>query len=148
MTYVISNIHGNYSKFTEMLDKISFSDNDIMYVLGDIVDFGDETMEVVCDLSVRMNVYPVIGEHDARAYKMLSGFDKMLKNGGSPSADFISLISAIRRRGILYLNAWQKTLSSIKSLPTSLWVSAWWRPPCFRWAIPAPPPTPPVPASR
>ena len=110
MTYVISNIHGNYSKFTEMLDKISFSDNDIMYVLGDIVDFGDETMEVVCDLSVRMNVYPVIGEHDARAYKMLSGFDKMLKNGGTPSADFISEMKAWSENG------GDKTLAAFRAL--------------------------------
>ena len=90
MVYVISNIHGNYTKFTEMLEKISFTDNDIMYVLGDVVDYGDEAMEIICDLSVRMNVYPVMGEHDATAYKMLSGFDEMVKKGGTPDADFIA----------------------------------------------------------
>ena len=110
MTYVISNIHGNYSKFKEMLDTISFSDDDIMYVLGDVVDYGDETMEIVCDLSVRMNVYPVMGEHDATAYKMLSGFDNMLKKGGTPSADFIAEMQAWSQDG------GDKTLASFRAL--------------------------------
>ena len=94
MVYAVSNIHGNYAKLKELLKKISFSDNDIMYVLGDIVDYGNEAMEVVCDLSVRMNVYPVMGEHDAMAYKMLSGFDEMVKNGKTPDAEFISEMQA------------------------------------------------------
>lgn len=110
MVYVISNIHGNYTKFTEMLEKISFSDNDIMYVLGDIVDYGDESMEVVCDLSVRMNVYPIMGEHDATAYKMLSGFDEMVKKGGTPSADFITEMQAWSKDG------GDKTLASFRAL--------------------------------
>ena len=110
MIYVVSNIHGNYSKFKELLDKISFSDNDIMYVLGDIVDYGDESMEVVCDLSVRMNVYPVMGEHDALAYKMLSGFDEMLKKGGTPDAEFITEMQAWSKDG------GDKTLASFRTL--------------------------------
>lgn len=114
MVYVISNIHGNYTKFNEMLDKISFSDNDIMYVLGDVVDYGDETMEVVCDLSVRMNVYPVMGEHDAIAYKMLSGFDEMLKKGGTPDAEFISEMQAWSQDG------GDKTLASFRSLDADM----------------------------
>lgn len=110
MVYVISNIHGNYTKFTEMLEKISFSDNDIMYVLGDIVDYGDESMELICDLSVRMNVYPVMGEHDAMAYKMLSGFDEMVKKGGTPSTDFITEMQSWSKDG------GDKTLASFRAL--------------------------------
>ena len=110
MIYVVSNIHGNYSKFKELLDKISFSDNDIMYVLGDIVDYGDESMEVVCDLSVRMNVYPVMGEHDALAYKMLSGFDEMLKKGGTPDAEVITEMQSWSKEG------GDKTLASFRAL--------------------------------
>ncbi len=114
MTYAVSNIHGNYAKFRELLDKISFSDNDIMYVLGDIVDYGDESMEVVCDLSVRMNVYPVMGEHDAIAYKMLSGFDDMVKNGKTPDADFISEMQAWSADG------GDKTLASFRALDADM----------------------------
>ena len=99
MIYVISNIHGELGKFKEMLEKIEFSEDDILYVLGDVVDFGDESMELVCDLSMRTNVYPVMGEHDALAYRMLSGFDEMLKKGTSPDADYIATMQAWSKKG-------------------------------------------------
>lgn len=89
MVYVVSNLHGNYTKFKELLRVISFKDTDIMYVLGDIVDYGEESMELVGDLSVRYNIYPIVGEHDYTAVKMLSGFEKMLKSGDTPDKKFI-----------------------------------------------------------
>ncbi len=90
MIYVVSNLHGNYAKFKELLKVISFKDSDIMYVLGDIVDYGEESMELVGDLSVRYNIYPIVGEHDYTAVKMLSGFEKMLKSGETPDKKFIA----------------------------------------------------------
>ena len=90
MIYAVSNLHGNYTKFKELLKVISFKDSDIMYVLGDIVDYGEEGMELIGDLSVRYNVYPIVGEHDYMAVKMLSGFEKMLKSGETPDKKFIT----------------------------------------------------------
>ena len=90
MIYAVSNLHGNYAKFKELLTTISFKETDIMYVLGDIVDYGDEGLELIGDLSVRYNVYPIVGEHDFMAVKMLSGFEKMLKSGEAPDKKFIS----------------------------------------------------------
>lgn len=94
MTYVISDIHGNYQKFRALLSEISFKEDDVLYVLGDLVDYGEESMELIEDLSVRLNVYPVAGEHDFLAARMLHGFDKMLKSGASPDADYISEMTA------------------------------------------------------
>lgn len=90
MTYVVSNLHGCYQKYKELLAKIKFKDTDIMYVLGDIVDYGDEPMELLADLSMRYNVYPVVGEHDYTAIRMLQGFDRMLKGGSEPDPDYIA----------------------------------------------------------
>lgn len=90
MIYAVSNLHGNYSKFKKLLKTIAFKDTDIMYVLGDIVDYGDEGMELIGDLSIRYNVYPIVGEHDYTAVKMLSGFEKMLKSGETPDKKFIA----------------------------------------------------------
>ena len=56
MTYVISDIHGNYEKFKSILSKISFRESDVMYILGDILDYGEESMELIADLSIRLNV--------------------------------------------------------------------------------------------
>ena len=71
MTYVVSNLFGRLERFNKLLDKISFGENDIMYVLGNIVDYGEESVELVTDLSMRYNVYSVLGEHDYKAYQRL-----------------------------------------------------------------------------
>ena len=88
MTYVVSNIHGCYDKFKELLYEISFKDSDVMYLLGDIVDYGEQPMELIADVSMRYNVYPIVGEHDYTAVRMLSGMEKLLQNGDAPDPDF------------------------------------------------------------
>ncbi len=39
-TYVISDIHGQYKMFLDLLDKIKLKDTDTLYILGDILDRG------------------------------------------------------------------------------------------------------------
>ena len=94
MTYVVSDLHGSYKKFQKLLKEIRFTDKDIMYILGDIVDYGEESMELIGDLSVRYNVYAIAGEHDYLAVRMLSGFEKMLSGEQTPDADFIADMQA------------------------------------------------------
>lgn len=81
MTYLVSDLHGCYQKFQSLLREIHFTDDDVMYVLGDIVDYGEEPMELLCDLSMRYNVIPIVGDHDWKALKLLSELDKMQKGG-------------------------------------------------------------------
>lgn len=90
MIYAVANLHGCYEKFKKLLKMIRFNDNDVMYILGDVVDFGEESIELVCDVSMRPNVYPIAGEHDLKAVRMLAGFDKMMKNGGTPDKKYIA----------------------------------------------------------
>ncbi|MBR2722323.1 MAG: metallophosphoesterase [Clostridia bacterium] len=94
MTYVMSDIHGNYQKFKTMLDRISFGEDDVLYLLGDLVDYGEESMELIEDISYRLNVYPVAGEHDFLAARMLKGFSKMLSSGSAPDAEYIAQMTA------------------------------------------------------
>ena len=94
MTYVISGIDGFSDKLTEMLDLIRFSDRDVLYVLGDAVGIGPGSLDVLNDLSMRANVYPIAGEKDFRALRMLSGFDRMAKDGTAPDAAFIAEMTA------------------------------------------------------
>jgi serine/threonine protein phosphatase 1 len=90
MNYVISDICGNYQKFKELMDNVLINDSDTLYVLGNTVDFGDEPMELIEDISMRSNVYAVAGARDYLAARMLYGFDKMLKGGTTPDASYIS----------------------------------------------------------
>lgn len=69
--YVISDIHGCYEEYIKLLEKIQFSQDDELYVLGDVVDRGPEPIKVLQDMMLRPNVYPILGNHDYMALKVL-----------------------------------------------------------------------------
>ena len=94
MTYVIADICGNYQKFKELMDNVLIGESDTLYILGNTVDFGDEPMELLEDISMRTNVYAVAGARDYLAARMLHGFDKMLRTGATPDADYIAEMTA------------------------------------------------------
>ncbi len=71
MTYVMSDIHGEYEKYMAMLEAIKFSEKDELYVLGDVVDRGPEPVKVLQDMCRRQNVIPLIGNHDLTAAWLL-----------------------------------------------------------------------------
>ena len=71
MTYVMSDVHGQYEKYMKMLEKIRFSDRDDLYVLGDVADRGPEPMKLLNDMSLRINVFPILGNHDWTARAIL-----------------------------------------------------------------------------
>lgn len=70
-TYVMSDIHGEYEKYCDMLEKIGFGDSDTLYVLGDVVDRGACPIDVLRDMMKRPNVYPLMGNHDLMALDIL-----------------------------------------------------------------------------
>ncbi len=71
MIYVMSDIHGCYNEYLKALDIINFNDNDELYVLGDIVDRGNEPIKLLQDMMLRHNVFPIIGNHDYMALTVL-----------------------------------------------------------------------------
>jgi len=71
MIYVISDVHGEYEKYHAMLEQISFSENDTLFVLGDVVDRGPEPIRLLQDMASRNNVYLVKGNHEAMASYVL-----------------------------------------------------------------------------
>ena len=46
-TYVLSDLHGQYDKFMDMLKLTKFNDNDKMYILGDIFDRGPDPLKIL-----------------------------------------------------------------------------------------------------
>ena len=71
MIYAVSDIHGCYSQYEEILEKIAFSDEDTLYVLGDVLDRGPEPLRVLEDMAGRHNVIPIIGNHEYMALSIL-----------------------------------------------------------------------------
>jgi len=66
-TYVMSDLHGCFETYKAMLKKIDFSDDDILYILGDVIDRGPKPVSILLDLMERANVVVLAGNHCAMA---------------------------------------------------------------------------------
>lgn len=56
MTYVMSDLHGAFDRYITMLEKVDFGAEDELYVIGDVVDRGEQPMEILLDMMKRANV--------------------------------------------------------------------------------------------
>lgn len=74
MYYAVSDLHGCYEKYKQLLDILQFGDNDTLYVLGDIVDRGDGGIRILQDMMRHKNVVSFWGNHDYMAYFLLKIF--------------------------------------------------------------------------
>lgn len=70
-TYVISDIHGQYDMFMELLDKIRLKESDTLYVLGDVLDRGPHPIKTLKRLMEMPNVICVAGNHELMALECL-----------------------------------------------------------------------------
>ena len=82
MTYVMSDLHGCYDKYAQMLEKIGFGEDDTLYILGDVIDRGPDGIKILLDMMGRKNVIPVIGNHESLALSSL----KLIRDGASEEA--------------------------------------------------------------
>ena len=71
MTYVISDIHGHHKAFLHMLKRISFCEDDLLFLNGDIIDGGEAPLRLLLDISYRTNVFPILGDCEYRARPIL-----------------------------------------------------------------------------
>lgn len=78
MTYVISDLHGyRIEKLKELLEKANFSENDRLYILGDVIDRnGDGGIGVLQWLIKEPNAELIMGNHEA----MLLACDFIFEN--------------------------------------------------------------------
>lgn len=70
-TYVISDIHGQYDMFMELLEKINFKETDTLYVLGDVLDRGPHPIKVLMKLIEMPNAICMVGNHELMALECL-----------------------------------------------------------------------------
>ncbi|MGN1030484.1 MAG: metallophosphoesterase [Butyricicoccaceae bacterium] len=66
MIYVTADLHGYLDSWKRLMKKIRFTEDDTMFVLGDLVDCGPDPMGLVNELMTYPNVFPVLGNHDLR----------------------------------------------------------------------------------
>lgn len=64
MTYVMSDIHGEIERFEKMLELIEFSEQDQLYIIGDVVDRAPDGVRLLLDIMNRPNITMVLGNHE------------------------------------------------------------------------------------
>ena len=70
-SYVISDIHGEYDKFMDLLQKTGLREEDTLYILGDVVDRGPHPVRTLLKLMEMPNVVPLVGNHELMALRGL-----------------------------------------------------------------------------
>ncbi len=120
-TYVMSDIHGQYDMFMELLDIIDFNENDMLYVLGDVVDRGPNPIKTLKKLMEMPNVICLVGNHELMAIECFDFLmkeitdtsiaeidDKMLEdliiwdyNGGQPTIEEFRKLKTEERQDII-----------------------------------------------
>lgn len=122
MRYIVSDIHGCFDQYRALLEKIHFSDEDELYVLGDVVDRGPEPIKVLQDMMERPNVIFILGNHDFVMYSLMrtlaveiteENYDKQLtadilrdynlwlQDGGSVTAEQFRKLAPLEMADIL-----------------------------------------------
>ena len=70
-TYVISDIHGQYDMFMELLDEIKLKETDTLYVLGDVLDRGPHPIKTLMKIMEMPNAICLVGNHELMALECL-----------------------------------------------------------------------------
>lgn len=96
MTYVISDLHGYpLEKLKKLLETADFSENDFLYILGDVVDRnGDGGVEILIWLLSQPNVQLILGNHEAMLLSCKFLFDEItnesISSFGSEKIDILT----------------------------------------------------------
>jgi serine/threonine protein phosphatase 1 len=86
MIYLISDIHGEYGLFKALLKEINFSEDDELYVCGDIIEKGCDSVKLARLIFSMPNAYAIMGNHEDAFLKYYNSlmrehdgdFDKVL----------------------------------------------------------------------
>lgn len=120
MIYVTSDLHGYpFEKFKELLDKVNFSNDDFLYVLGDVIDRGEDGIKYIKWLMAQPNAQLILGNHEAMMLACDFLFEEItedsinnltgekldtymiwMSNGGQAT---INALSSIRKNEIKYI---------------------------------------------
>lgn len=71
MNYVMSDIHGCFDEFEEMLKKINFSKKDTLYIIGDAVDRGPFNLDTLQYIMKHENIVMIEGNHERMMKKAI-----------------------------------------------------------------------------
>ena len=76
MKYIVSDVHAEYELFVRLLERISFSEEDEMYICGDIIEKGEDSIKLARYIFSFPNIHCIIGNHE---YAFLKYYHSILE---------------------------------------------------------------------
>lgn len=108
MTYVMADIHGELDRYIAILDLIQFSENDTLYILGDVIDRSKDSIELLQMIMKQPNVHMIIGNHEELMLTTLGPRNEIgarqtwkENGGGNTYRTMVYILSAEERNRIL-----------------------------------------------
>ncbi len=113
MKYVTSDIHGELDRLKKLIETIELSRDDILYIIGDLVDRGDKPIETIEFVMTHPQIEVIMGNHDemmlhSLKYKNEKQIERWSRNGCEPTIEGFSKRT---------LEEQEKILSYIEGLP-------------------------------
>ena len=116
MVYVTSDIHGCYDALQRLLYTIKFSDTDILYIVGDVIDRGPISLETLYFVRKTKNIKLLLGNHEEflleickmiwKKEKSFINLDIWLQHGGQETYQTFMQLSREEQKEIVeYLSA-------------------------------------------
>lgn len=108
--YVMGDIHGEADRFHAMLKKIQFSEDDILILLGDVIDRGPDGIALLLEIMEMPNVIMLLGNHEYMMLQYLSPeatsteIRRWNRNGNTPTlAAYLKQKAKVQQRIRTYL---------------------------------------------
>lgn len=76
MHYCMSDLHGCFEAFRLMLEKINFQGDDELYIIGDAIDRGKESLALIDYIKTSPNITLLKGNHELMAIESLKKLDQ------------------------------------------------------------------------
>jgi len=76
MIYVMSDIHGNMSRFESILKQINLQSEDTLYILGDVVDRFPDGIRILRRIMKMSNVKMLLGNHEWMMFESVVELDE------------------------------------------------------------------------
>ena len=89
MTYIASDIHGEYDLFLALLERISFSCDDLMYICGDVIDKGRSPARLARLISKYPNIKVILGNHE---YEFLKYYHSLMMDSRTDNEAVLRLL--------------------------------------------------------
>lgn len=105
--YVLSDLHGERDRFRRMLEMIRFSEEDTLYILGDVVDRGPDGILLIEEIMDRSNMVMLLGNHEHMMLEYLKPDPEEIairrwdRNGNGPTIRAFEKRSGEAQRKIL-----------------------------------------------